>query len=321
MKNTVRLTVLFILLSAVISLAVFARLRIEELKELPFSQQAARRFSGQSGKRFVQISAFFHPNDGVSEFHILLFNEALQAGLRASGNVENGSGNPLIHAFSAASTLAVQSARGAFNHEALGVGRDFFFFHPYTLMYGSLMENPAGNGIIVNDRAAWMLFGAVDVVGLPVLIHGEAYVVSGIVSLENDRASRDALSGTDCMVFVPYAVIGTGVTCYETVLPEPVMGYGEYLFANLGLENTVVNSTRYSSSAIRKAIRSLPAYSMDAFAASLPYWENAAKNIETRIILWTILLYFGSLPVIALLVLILFLPLIKHVIRSVKTRA
>ena len=294
-------------------LAAFAHARIGALRVLAPSQLAAERYAGQSGKRFVQLSAFFHPRDEVSEFNILLFNASLEDGLRSSGNRGRESG--FAFAYSASARLPVQSGRGTFPLAAVGTGGDFFLFHPYTLLSGSLMELPAGNGIILNDRAAWTLFGAVDVVGQPVVIGGGAYVVSGVVSLEEDPASLAALGGETGMVFVPFALLGTGVTCYETVLPEPVTGYGETLFARLQTDNTVTNSGRFSPRAIRKAICALPAYSMTAFSAPVPYWENAARNIEMRLILWTMLLNFILLPGAAVSFFLLIMPMAERVLR------
>ena len=305
------------LLPAALLLAAFAWGRIGTLGSLLQSQRAAERFAGQSGRPFVQISAFFHPKDEVSEFDILLYNESLQTGLRASGNGAKGSESAFACAYSASAYLSVQSARGTFRLPAVGTGGDFFLFHPYPLLYGSLMEPPAGNGIILNDRAAWMLFGAVNAVGLPVLIDGAAYVVSGVIRLEDDPASQGALGGMEYMIFVPFALIGGGVTCYEAVLPEPVKGYGETLFAGLGTGDMSVNSNRFSAQAIWSTIRRLPAYSMDVSAAALPYWENAARNMEMRIILWTLALFFVLSPVIAVLAMILCASPGKRLLRTI----
>ena len=307
---------LFALIGAAIWFAVFAFARISALKALPISQQAAERYAGQSGKRFVQLSAFFHPQEGIGEFDILLCNEALREGLRASGNglVE------IPFAGSVSSDLAVQSARGMFRIPAVGTVGYFFFFHPYRLLYGNLMEIPAGNGIVVNDRAAWLLFGAVDVIGQPVLIGGNAYVVSGVISLMNDRASKAALDGAESLIFVPYSAMETGLTCYEVVLPEPVKGSGESLFASLQTGNTVNNSARFSALAIWKAIMAFPSYNMASLSAPVPYWENAARNIEMRIILWTMFLSFILLPAAAVLLLLLIVPVLGRALCVLRNR-
>ena len=68
-----RVTTLLALLGMAVWLAVFSYARISALKTLPLSQRAAERFAGQSGKRFVQLSAFFHPQEEVGEFDILLY--------------------------------------------------------------------------------------------------------------------------------------------------------------------------------------------------------------------------------------------------------
>ena len=310
-----------LLLGAALWFAALAWARMGALRAQPLSQQAAERFSGRSGRPFVQLSAFFHPKDGVSVFDILLCGESLQAGLRSSGNGAKGTETVFAYGYSASAFLSVQSSRGTFRLPATGTGGDFFLFHPYPLLYGSLMELPAGNGIILDDRAAWLLFGAVDAVGQPVLIGGAAYVVSGVIRLEKGPAHRAALGDTDCMVFVPFDLLETGVTCYEVLLPEPVEGYGEALFAGLGVNDIRVNTARFSAPAIWKRIRSLPAYNMDTSSSALPYWENAARNLEMRIILWTLALVFVLLPVSAVLILILSVPPLKRSLGAVRGRS
>ena len=140
-------------------------------------------------------------------------------------------------------------------------------------------------------------------------------VAVGLYFLRRPHFGVETVSWMCILGAVPFALLGTGVTCYETVLPEPVTGYGETLFARLQTGNTVTNSGRFSPRAIRKAICALPAYSMTAFSAPVPYWENAARNIEMRIILWTMLLYFIWLPVSAVSLFLLVVPLAGRVLR------
>lgn len=319
MNGRRRRAALFALLAAVL-LTMFVRWRMGALRDSALSQQAADRYAGQSGRSFVQLSIFFHPGDRMGEFSILLLEETLRTGLRRSGSTGAGAEDRFPCALSASGYLNVQSDRGTFPLQAIGVGGDFFLFHPFRLRYGSLMDIPAGNGIVVNDRAAWLLFGGLDVVGLPVRIGVDAYVVSGVVSLENDRGSQAALGSTDCMIFVPFPLLDTGVTCCEVVLPEPVKGYGEALVASLGVGDTVNNSARFTAPAIWDAIRALPKYNMVKSSAPLPYWENAARNTEMRLILWTMLLYFCLTPVLAALSLLLVIPHVAYVLHWIKGR-
>ncbi len=300
MKGRGRRAALFALLAAAL-LTMFVRWRIGTLRESALSQQAADRYAGQSGRSFVQLSIFFHPRDMLGEFNILLLEETLRAGLRRSGSASAEAESTFPCAWSASGYLNVESDRGTFPMSAIGVGGDFFLFHPYRLRCGSLMDIPAGNGIVVNDRAAWLLFGGLEVAGLPVRIGEDAYVVSGVVSLENDRGSQAALKNTDCMIFVPFPLLDTGVTCCEVILPELVDGYGESLVDSVGVGDTVNNSARFTAPVIWNAIRSLPQYNMVATSAPLPYWENAARNTEMRLILWTMLLYFCLTPALAVL--------------------
>ncbi len=317
MNGRRRRAALFALLAAAL-LTMFVRWRMGALRDSALSQQAADRYAGQSGRSFVQLSIFFHPGDRMGEFSILLLEETLRTGLRRSGSTGAGAEDRFPCALSASGYLNVQSDRGTFPLQAIGVGGDFFLFHPFRLRYGSLMDIPAGNWIVVNDRAAWLLFGGLDVVGLPVRIGGDAYVVSGVVSLENDRGSQAALGNTDCMIFVPFPLLDTGVTCCEVVLPEPVEGYGEALVDSLGMGDTVNNSARFTTPAIWNAILALPQYNMVTTSALLPYWENAARNTEMRLILWTMLLYFCLTPVLAALSLLLVIPPAANALQRIK---
>lgn len=317
-----RTAILLTLLAITVLLIVFSRLRISALGKSLLCQQAAERFTGQSDEGFVQISIFFTQMDEVTDYNILLYNEALQSSLNYSGIKEPETGSIFTYAFSNSSDLAIQSTRGTFNISAIGTGGNFFFFHPYRLLYGSCIDIPAGNGVVLNAGSAWKLFGAINVVGMPVTINGAAYVVTGIVDLEADKSSRAALGGTDCIAFVPYSAIGTGITCYEVVLPEPVKGYGKALIDGLYPGDTVksVNTSRFSASIIWDAILDLPAYNMITSSIQYPYWENAARNVEMRIILWTLFIFLWLKPILIILSLIIIIPSFMHISRYIKRR-
>ena len=111
---------------------------------------------------------------------------------------------------------------------AIGIGGDFFMFHPLKLITGAYFS---GNDLmqdycIIDQDAAWQLFGSNDVVGMTVYIGNVPHIVTGVVQRPDSRMDKAAgLNST--VVYVSYETLsayGTnnGINHYEIVMPNPV---------------------------------------------------------------------------------------------------
>ena len=111
------------------------------------------------------------------------------------------------------------------------MGGDFFLFHRLKLKNGSFFS---GNDVmqdfcIIDEDAAWQLFGSSDVVGQMVTVGGTPHIVSGVIERAEDKLSK-AAGLSETLVYVSYESLsnyGTnnGINHYEICMPNPVSNY------------------------------------------------------------------------------------------------
>ena len=193
---------------------------------------------------------------------------------------------------------------------AIGVGGDFFLFHPLELVTGSYFdpEDVMKDRVLLDEDAAWQLFGSVDIVGESIMIQNVPHYITGVIKKETGRfeeasglqngyiyMSYDSLSRygeifSGRTESVDISEDGTkglkgGINCIEVVCPNPVSGLAAKISGeSLGLneENVMIidNTDRFSLSALFNIIRSFDVRSMQRQAIYYPYWENIARGYE-----------------------------------------
>ena len=281
-------------ISAAISFVVFLILLfvIDHLANGITDQQMAKRWS--DGKDFSQISCFFSVNSGITQDRIQELEHSIDSALSDAAVVqesENPSARLWADAYCANGTIALSSDKGSLQADAIGIGGDFFLFHPLKLVSGSYFS---GNDLmqdycVIDREAAWQLFGASDVAGMYVYISGIPHIVTGVVERPAGRLEKGA--GLDStLVYVSYQTLeelgrSNGINYYEIIMPNPVTDFAEnYIRQNLGSNEreteVVENSDRYSFLARIKMIGQLGIRSMNGKAIIYPYWENIARGYE-----------------------------------------
>lgn len=275
------------------------------------AQRAASRWSDK--KDVAQISCFFSVNARVTEDALVTFSHMLDSALEEASVVsesENPDARLFADAFSATGTITISSNLGSITSDAIGIGGDFFLFHPLRLINGSFFS---GNDlmqdyVVLDELAAWKLFGSNDIAGQTVEIGGVTHIVTGVVKHKETKLYKAA--GLDEMlVYVSYDSLekyGTnnGINHYEVVMPNPVKGYAlDYVTKNIGVNEREVeiveNSSRYGLLNRIKQIKAIPTRSMNGKAIIYPYWENIARVYEDLLVLLMVLeLLFLGFPVI-----------------------
>ena len=215
------------------------------------------------------------------------------------------------------------------NVNAIGVGGDFFIFHPLELASGSyLMDNPLmKDGIVIDEDIAWHLFGSSDVIGMQVMIGDTPHYIKGVV--KKPRGKIEKMAGLDkSYVFMSYdslskygeilsakttsgeeaeegpSAVAGGINCIEVVCPNPVKGLAKQMTfesTGLGEDNTEVvdNTDRFSFLSLIDVLKSFGTRSMWRKAIYYPYWENIAKGYEDRLaIILAIRIFLVSVAVI-----------------------
>lgn len=303
-------------ISGGISFLVFLILMLtaHHLGQAQTSQTMAERWSADGGA--AQVSCFFSVNALVTEDRILEFEHTIDGALTDAAVVqesENPGARLWADAYSADGKITLSTDRGTVTADAVGIGGDFFLFHPQKLLYGAYFS---GNDLmqdycVIDEDAAWQLFGSPDVAGMTVYIGGIPHIVTGVVERPDGRLERAA--GLDStFVYVSYKTLselGTnnGINHYEIVMPNPVSEFAyKYIKENLGSDEketeVIENSGRYSFLSRLKLITAFGTRSMNGRAIIYPYWENIARGYEDILAVITLfeLLLLAYAAVIAL---------------------
>lgn len=277
------------------------------------SQKADERWRGQSEERFAQVSIFFPVGSELDEMSLYSFHETINSKLLEAGLEQPETGSLWTECYSAKGKIMVEGSRGSSQAVALGVGGDFFTFHPLTLRSGSYIsgDDLMGDRVVLDEELAWKLFGSVDLAGMSVTIGGVPYYIAGVVSREADFASSKAYTDGPG-IFISYSALRemeacSGISCYELVCADPISGFASGVvtdgLSNNGAFPVVENSARYSFSGIFRVIGDFGERSMNNYGVVYPYWENAARLIEDYMALCLVLLIiFAALPVVCALV-------------------
>lgn len=288
------------------------------------SIHAADRFRGDNEMRFAQLACFMPEDGGKSEEDIRLFHQTLDQKL-TDASLEAPEGASLYtDAYSGHISLNVTGDHGSATVKAIGVGGNFFQFHPLRLRSGSyISENDfMQDRVVLDETLAWQLFGGFDVAGLSVTIDGKPFYVAGVVRRESDFATKEAyLDGAS--MFLSYSAMksldeNSTITCYEIVMPDPISGFARGVLTenfDVGTGDIVENSSRYSLENLFSVIGDFGKRSMRNNGVIYPYWENAVRLTEDYLaLLLVLMLLFGLCPAVTLLVLA-----IRQVIRTWRT--
>lgn len=270
------------------------------LGKVELSQMAARRWSSDGGAS--QVSCFFSVDARMTEDRFIDFEHSIDGALTDASVVadqENPGARMWADAYSAGGRVTLSTERASLDADAVGIGGDFFLFHPLTLLYGSYFS---GNDLmqdycVIDEDAAWQLFGSSDVAGKMVEIRGVPHMITGVVRRPEGRLEEAA--GLDStLVYVSLQTLeklgeSNGINHYEIVMPNPVTDFAiSFIRENLGQDekNTEVveNTSRYSFVSRLKLLLQFGTRSMNGKAIIYPYWENIARGYEDILALLTL---------------------------------
>ena len=269
-------------------------------------QNMADRWSEK--KDAAQISCFFSSKAGIDKDSIEMFRHSIDSALQEASVIQdspNANARLWADAYSADGQITIVGNKATVTADAIGVGGDFFLFHPLQLRSGAYFAESDLNQdyCILDEDAAWQLFGSNDIAGKTVSIGGAPHVVAGVARRGEGHLEKAA--GLDGMiVYVSYQTLeqyGTtaGINHYEIVMPNPVSKFAYNLVKEKLASNekeTVVleNTSRYGITARIKILSLFGTRSMNEKAIIFPYWENVARGYEDIIALLT-LIAFGLL--------------------------
>lgn len=259
------------------------------------SQQLASRWAKEDS--YAQVSVFSTPEAKVEEGQMLPFSVQLKSTIEEAGvEADSENGRSYVLAYSGLGSLMLSGSKNSVTANAYGVSEDFFLFHPLELVSGSLAfsgEEQEADTIVLDENAAWQLFGAIDVAGMGVEIGQRTYIIGGVVKSENGLFAEQS-GAQKVTVYVPFWVLKeqdeeATVDCIEVLVKNPVKKFGYDTVKNL-VESTlnlnegsyaiVENSTRYDIPNRFQTLKNFGVRSMKLDGMIYPYWENRAAAMD-----------------------------------------
>ena len=171
-------------------------------------QSAAERWA--PGQNYAQVSAFLAEGSGASEdtakavYTGLMLDLQTDAIALSESQVENGAS--LIEECYCGMGSADLSVSGeSVTVNAIGVGGDFFNFHPLELIDGYYFSDDdlMHDRVLLDDQTAWRLFGSPNVVGMAVNIGGTPHYIAGVFRQPTERFYKESGMGS-YLVFMSY---------------------------------------------------------------------------------------------------------------------
>ncbi len=277
------------------------------------SLTAAGRFRGEGETRFSQLACYLPVDDGKTEEDIFSFRRSLESKLMEQSLEAPEGGKLYLDAYYGVQSVTISTDSGNAAVKAVGVGGDFFYFHPLPLRSGAYINSDdlMDDLVVLDEEIAWRLYGGTDLTGLPVTINGEYFVIGGVITRETDFATNRAYTG-DGGVYMSFSAMqrlieSAAITGYEIVMPDPITNYAKGVVSEtfpIGTGDVVENSSRYGLPHLWEVIKTFGQRSMRSNGVIYPYWENAARLTEDYAALLLLLAVLLALcPVIFILVL------------------
>ena len=253
-------------------------------------QNISKRWSDDND--FTSVSVFISELANIRERDVQGYYYGIKNKLTEESLInDDDAGRKLIQAYSAVGELQIVSHTGSVKVTSLGVGGDFFLFHPVKLVDGNYFSGDEimKDKVILDKNAAFALFGSYDIVGQMVEIGGIRHIVAGVVEEETGHLQK--LSGmSESMAYVSYETLcnyGTDrpIDTYEVLLPNPVGSYGkkaveEVVTIDEFKREIVENAGRFKFYKLLMKVPSFAERSMNTKGVIYPYWENVARGVE-----------------------------------------
>ena len=188
LKQIIYLIVMAVLLIVILVLDFFR----DTTASHQYDQMMGSRWSGDT--RCGQVSMFFSESQGVSANTISEYVYKINKGLIADGFQEadastEGEGAVWDYCYSAVGSVEIAKDLKSVTAVAIGVGGDFFQFHPMRVLSGNYFTGDSimKDYVILDEDLAWQLFGSTDIVGEFVELGGVSHVIAGVVKKDSGK--------------------------------------------------------------------------------------------------------------------------------------
>ena len=171
-------------------------------------QNFASRWTPGGGS--AQISTFISDTARISEDSVSALNALLNRSYEEASivlsqtQIDNGA--KLIDiCYCGFGTAELSKADENLSVTAIGVGGDFFNFHPLELMDGYYFSSDdlMKDRILLDDETAWRLFGSPHIAGQIINVGGAPHVIAGVFKRPEGRFYKSSGMG-NYLIFVSY---------------------------------------------------------------------------------------------------------------------
>jgi hypothetical protein len=336
---------LIINLIAVVFISILVLILINRADMLP-EQTAYTRYASTGDVPYGQVSIFYAggmPIDTMlkTEYDLSKATESL---------VKNIRGEAVSSAYSSAPTDIMFESRTD-NDESLRsaklsayfTGGSFFLFHPYEIISGNYLDSGTimRDNAVLDENAAWQLFGSTDVVGRFIYAGDVPVHISGVIRRFNttDLNMNDDEDDTRPFIYLDYELAAalTGMdalfSTFEAVLPSPVPGAAlESVKNTIGMSDGVVsadrltrivdNAERHNAAPLFDILTDLPALAVKDDSIILPAWENEARMRDTTsALILGLICVIGAIPAVSLAILfVIFIRFLQNIPNKIGER-
>ena len=86
----------------------------------------------------------------------------------------------------------LSTKRATISAKAIGVGGDFFQFHPMDLEYGNYFSDSDVNKdlVVIDEEIAWQLFGGINVTGKIIDVGGHPHLIVGVIAKVANKRNK-----------------------------------------------------------------------------------------------------------------------------------
>ena len=274
-------------------------------------QNVAQEWAGTSETEYAEVSVFFQTGSTVDRTAIQTFRDKLTTNL--SELVTEDLAHLYCDGWSTKGKLTVEGMNGKSDASVMAVGGNFFQLHPLDLVSGGYFSDDdlMHDRVILDEELAWRLFGGYNLTGMTVTINGMSFQVAGVINRPTDKASQTAYAD-GAGLYMSYDTYQTlnenaAISSYEILMPNPVDGYAkQQVTDNLAPKDAVVveNSSRFTAGRIFSLLRHLNQRTMRTDTVTYPSWENAARIVENRCMIFMVLaILFWICPVVFVVIL------------------
>lgn len=252
------------------------------------AENMASRWSDDDN--YAQVSVYLSELADFTDRNVNELAFSIERRLKEDSITANENARLWIKAYSSWGKVSVVSKAGNASVKALGVGGDFFLFHPMNIIAGSGFSDDNTNDdlAIIDRETAWTLFGSTDVVGQQIEVNGERIIISGVIDRDEGRLNR--LAGNDePIIYLSYSKMAEfgyeKINMYEALIPNPISNYAYGLISDgLGSDDRyfeiVQNTGRFFFTKLLKNVTKFGTRGMNSKGIVYPYWENMARGME-----------------------------------------